>query len=153
MKDTKKISKTRRQRGYQWEDSIVKQFNSLDDWNSVRLGSPSNSLPDVMAINNNFYTILAIEAKSTVGNLVYVPQDQIERCLEWVDRFSIYHTRKVILAFKFGQIKGKRKLTTFYKIFPHQNLAPCEVKGDQYGNTWIRTDRWHEIEMEDLNIV
>ena len=80
--DYKKISKTRRQRGYQWEDTIVKRFNSLVDWNSVRLGSPSNTLPDVMAVNNNRSIIIAIEAKSGTSNDLRVPFDQIERCID-----------------------------------------------------------------------
>ena len=28
----KKIAKTRRQRGYQWEDTLVKRFNKMDGW-------------------------------------------------------------------------------------------------------------------------
>ena len=32
VKDYKKIAKTRRQRGYQWEDTLVKRFNSLEGW-------------------------------------------------------------------------------------------------------------------------
>jgi len=43
----KKIAKIRRQRGYHWEDTIVKRFNALDDWKAFRLGSPSLALPDV----------------------------------------------------------------------------------------------------------
>ena len=40
-KNNKKIAKTRRQRGYQWEDTLVKRFNSVENWKAFRLGSPS----------------------------------------------------------------------------------------------------------------
>ena len=43
----KKIAKTRRQRGYQWEDTLVKRFNKVDNWKAFRLGSPSVALPDI----------------------------------------------------------------------------------------------------------
>ncbi|SVD44508.1 uncharacterized protein METZ01_LOCUS397362, partial [marine metagenome] len=33
-----KIAKTRRQRGYHWEDTLVKRFNSLENWKAFRLG-------------------------------------------------------------------------------------------------------------------
>ena len=52
IKDYKKIAKTRRQRGYQWEDTLVKRFNSLEGWKAFRLGSPSVALPDVLVVNN-----------------------------------------------------------------------------------------------------
>ena len=39
--ENRKVSKTRRQRGYQWEDTLVKRFNALDSWKAFRLGSPS----------------------------------------------------------------------------------------------------------------
>ena len=29
-----KIAQTRRQRGYHWEDTLVKRFNSLENWES-----------------------------------------------------------------------------------------------------------------------
>ena len=44
-----KASKTRRQRGYQWEDTIVKRFRKTENWKAFRLGSPSVSLPDVIS--------------------------------------------------------------------------------------------------------
>ena len=113
MKDTKKINKTRRQRGYAFESSIVKKFNQSSYWIAKRLGSPSTNLPDVMGIDNSHKTIIALEAKSTAGNVVYVPQDQIERCEQWIKHFQLYEIKQVLLGFKFGQIKGKRKLKTF----------------------------------------
>ena len=46
--ENRKIAKTRRQRGYNWEDTVVKRFNKLDSWKAFRLGSPSVALPDIL---------------------------------------------------------------------------------------------------------
>jgi hypothetical protein len=51
--NNQKAAKTRRQRGYQWEDTIAKRFNCTENWKAFRLGSPSISLPDVLAVNTN----------------------------------------------------------------------------------------------------
>ncbi|MEM4253171.1 MAG: resolvase, partial [Candidatus Nitrosotenuis sp.] len=52
-KDNKKIARTRRQRGYHWEDTLVKRFNGLEDWKAFRLGSPSVALPDILAVSTS----------------------------------------------------------------------------------------------------
>ena len=86
-------------RGYHWEDTIVKRFNASDGWTALRLGSPSTSLPDIMAVSTKYDTLYAIEAKSgTVGSLP-VPIDQIERCKRINDIFDKYASRKIVLAF------------------------------------------------------
>ncbi len=100
-KNHRRAAHTRRQRGYHWEDTIVKRFNSTKNWNAFRLGSPSTALPDVLAVNTKESTIFSIEAKSGTTNLLPVPEDQIERCKKWIDTFDIYKKRKIILAFKF----------------------------------------------------
>ncbi len=114
----------RRQRGYQWEDTIVKRFNSAENWNAFRLGSPSIALPDVLAVNTRESSIFTIEAKSGTTNSLPVPEDQIERCLNWVETFDIYKKRKVILAFKFLSKKRiglrmyeNRELREFFKVW------------------------------------
>ena len=73
----KKIARTRRQRGYNWEDTLVKRFNSVKYWKAFRLGSPSVALPDVLAVNNPESIIFTIEAKSGTGTTLQVPFDQI----------------------------------------------------------------------------
>ena len=121
----KKIARTRRQRGYQWEDTLVKRFNSLDGWKGFRLGSPSVALPDILAVNSEKSMLFTIEAKSGTGTTLQVPFDQIQRCLKWVETFELYKTRQVIFAFKFSSKKristGKyerRQLREFYKVWP-----------------------------------
>ena len=120
----KKIAQTRRQRGYNWEDTLVKRFNKMENWKAFRLGSPSVALPDILCVNNVDSIIFTIEAKSGTGTTLTVPFDQIIRCLNWTNNFTVYKTRKVILAFKFLSKKRvgvgkyeKRELREFYKIW------------------------------------
>lgn len=141
-KNNKKIARTRRQRGYHWEDTIVKRFNGLKDWKAFRLGSPSVALPDVLAISTKKSTIFTIEAKSGTGNSLQVPFDQIIRCQKWTETFELYKKRNVILAFKFLSKKridiGKyesRELREFFKIWDSSlNITDyvCTYEGDTY---------------------
>jgi len=73
-----RVARTRRQRGYQWEDTLVKRFNAIKFWKAFRLGSPSVALPDVLTVNNVISTIFTIEANSGTGTTLHVPFDQIE---------------------------------------------------------------------------
>ena len=123
-KNNQKAAKTRRQRGYQWEDTIVKRFNSAENWKAFRLGSPSVGLPDVLAVNTENSTIYSIEAKSGTSTSLVVPFDQIERCLQWTKTFDIYKKRQVLLAFKFLSKKRiglrkyeSRELREYFKIW------------------------------------
>ena len=132
-KNHQKAVRTRRQRGYHWEDTIVKRFQSVDNWNAFRLGSPSTALPDVLAVNTKESTIFTIEAKSGTTSSLPVPADQIERCLKWINVFDIYDKRKVLLAFKFLSKKRtglrtyeSRELREFYKIWdPSLEATNC----------------------------
>ena len=101
--NNQKAAKTRRQRGYQWEGTIVKRFNSADNWKAFRLGSPSIALPDVLAVNTGNSTIFTIEAKSGTSTSLPVPADQIQRCLEWVKTFDIYKKEMYYLHSNFHQ--------------------------------------------------
>lgn len=138
----KKIARTRRQRGYNWEDTLVKRFNALEGWKAFRLGSPSVALPDILAVSTNANTIFTIEAKSGTGTTLHVPYDQIIRCLKWIHTFELYKTRKTIIAFKFLSKKrigtGKyehRQLREFYKIWDESNEITdfvCTYDGKTY---------------------
>ena len=110
--ENRKIARTRRQRGYQWEDTLVKRFNKMDQWKAFRLGSPSVALPDLLCVNNHDSKIFTIEAKSGTSTSLTVPFDQILRCMSWTDNFTIYNVRNVIFAFKFLSKKriGTRKI-------------------------------------------
>lgn len=138
----KRIARTRRQRGYNWEGTLVKRFNALDGWKAFRLGSPSVALPDILAVSTNANTIFTIEAKSGTGTTLHVPSDQIIRCLKWINTFELYKTRKMILAFKFLSKKrignGKyepRQLREFYKVWDESNEVldcVCTYEGQTY---------------------
>jgi len=152
-KNTKKTSKSnkkniraarkRRQRGYHWEDTLVKRFNELEGWKAFRLGSPSVSLPDILAVCTKDSTIFTLEAKSGTVSSLPVPSDQIERCLNWAKTFDIYKTRKVILAFKFLSKKRigidqyeSRQLREFFKVWDESKEimdCVCTYEGQTYG--------------------
>ncbi len=138
----KKIARTRRQRGYNWEDTLVKRFNSTEGWKAFRLGSPSVGLPDILAVSTDNSTIFTIEAKSGTSTTLRVPYDQIIRCMKWIDTFELYRTRKMVIAFKFMSKKriGKgeyehRELREYYKIW-NPAFVPtdfvCTYEGDTY---------------------
>ena len=155
-KDNKKIARTRRQRGYHWEDTIVKRFNALKDWKAFRLGSPSVALPDVLVVSTKNNTIFTIEAKSGTGTTLQVPFDQIIRCLKWTDTFELYGKRKVILAFKFLSKKridiGKyesRELREFFKVWDESlkiTDCVCTYEGDTFS---IENRKRSKISLED----
>jgi len=141
-KRNQKVQRTRRQRGYFWEDTLVKRFNALEGWKAFRLGSPSVALPDILVVSNQNSSILTIEAKSGTSDRLPVPFDQISRCLRWVDNFSLYKTRNVVLAFKFLSKKrvglGKyerRELREYYKVWDTSQPVVdcvCTYDGETY---------------------
>lgn len=137
-----RVARTRRQRGYNWEDTLVKRFNSVEGWKAFRLGSPSVGLPDILAVSTKENTIYTIEAKSGTSTTLHVPYDQIQRCLKWVHTLDLYGTRKVIIAFKFLSKKrigtGKyepRQLREYYKVWNESNHVTdfvCTYDGETY---------------------
>ena len=153
----KKTARIRRQRGYNWEDTLVKRFNSLQYWKAFRLGSPSVALPDVLAVNNPESMIFTIEAKSGTGTTLQVPFDQIERCLNWVDNFQVYKKREVILAFKFLSKKRigvgeyeKRELHEFYKIWD-KTKKPIDIVCTYDGKTYaLKNSKQKKLELIDF---
>jgi Holliday junction resolvase len=158
-KDNVKIARTRRQRGYHWEDTLVKRFNSLIDWKAFRLGSPSVALPDILAVSTKNSTIFTIEAKSGTTNSLVVPFDQVQRCLRWVNTFELYNTRKVVFAFKFlskkriglGQYE-KRELREYYKVW-NTSQEPVDFACNYDGTTYLLADGKRErIDLADYQM-
>ena len=108
------MSNIRARRGYAFERYMVELLNSAG-WKARRLGSPSVSLPDVLAIQNQSNTICAIECKSGINTSLTVPADQIARCMEIVDDLAAYENRLTVLAFKFvGRNRGRRLQHRFF---------------------------------------
>lgn len=145
-KKNEKSARMRRQRGYQWEDTIVKRFNNTKKWRAFRLGSPSIALPDVLAVNNDDSSIFSIEAKSGTSTSLVVPADQIERCLQWIKTFEIYKNRKVLLAFKFLSKKRtglgtyeSRELREFFKVWD-ENLKITDCVCGYDGRFFAKID-------------
>jgi Holliday junction resolvase len=93
-------------------------------------------LPDIIAVNNKTGTLLTIEAKSGTGDILYVPADQIQRCLLVNQMFSYYEKRHIVLAFKFmGKKRFKRKDQIVYegrRLVEHFKLANILSKRDEY---------------------
>lgn len=146
-------ARLRRQRGYHWEDTIVKRFNDQDNWRAFRLGSASNALPDILAVNTPAKTIYTIEAKSGTGTSLFVPAEQIERCMRWLKTFDIYKKRQVILAFKFLSKKRvdidvykSRELREFFKIWDEgTDITDCVCSYD--GQISIKIDGVEKAEI------
>jgi Holliday junction resolvase len=119
------LGNIRRSRGYSFEHTLVQRFNDKG-WHSRRLGGSSTGLPDIVAVNNDAGVLLTIEAKSGTSDILYVPQDQVERCRTIRNMFSVYPERHIILAFKFMSKKRfrrknktvyeSRKLVEYYKV-------------------------------------
>ena len=157
--DFKKIAKTRRQRGYQWEDTLVKRFNKMDNWKAFRLGSPSVALPDILSVNNEDSILYTLEAKSGTGTTLTVPFDQIIRCLNWTNNFEVYKIRHVILAFKFLSKKRigtgeyeKRELREFYKVWDPKK-TPIDMVCRYYGSTYaLREGKKMNLTLEDYEM-
>ncbi len=155
----KRIARTRRQRGYTWEDTLVKRFNGVDSWKGFRLGSPSVALPDILAVSNKNSTIYTIEAKSGTGTTLQVPADQVEKCRKWTDTFTVYQRRHVILAFKFlskkrigtGQYE-RRQLREFFKVWgPYTTPVDCVCTYD--GNTYsIKNGTRRRLVLKDIQM-
>lgn len=107
----------RSQRGKRFERDIEDEFNYVKNkqtgemvrtnWFAKVLGNASTKLPDLCIVNNIGDIMIAIEAKSTVGNMVYIPLDEIQRCESWVEMLSRYQTRHIVFAFKFGARRSK----------------------------------------------
>ena len=115
----------RRSRGYNFEHTLVRRLSS-GSWAARRLGGSSTGLPDIVAVNNTNGILLTIEAKSGTSDILYVPQDQLMRCMVIRNMFGIYPERHIVLAFKFMSKKRfrrknqtvyeTRKLLEYYKV-------------------------------------
>ena len=133
-------AKTRRQRGYQWEDTIVKRFKKTENWKAFRLGSPSVALPDVLAVNTEKSAIFTIEAKSGTSTTLPVPADQIERCLEWIKTFDIYKDKAYVNLAGIDLINQLMSFSPsyFYDKYKHISKEICEkLEIEETPSLWI----------------
>lgn len=159
VKFRKKTARTRRQRGYHWEDTLVKRFNAVSGWKAFRLGSPSVALPDILVVSTKNSSIFTIEAKSGTVSTLPVPKDQVERCLKWAQTFDIYNTRNVIFAFKFLSKKRvgvgeyeSRELREYYKVWDQTKEITdfvCTYEGKTYG---LKDSKRYELDLKDYKM-
>ena len=155
----------RRNRGYNYEHTLVQRLNN-GKWRARRLGGSSTGLPDIVAVNNDAGILLTIEAKSGTSDILYVPQDQIERCLVVRNMFGIYPQRHIILAFKFMNKKRfrrknqtvyeSRKLLEYYKVadvVTGMKVLPTIIKCTYDGKTSaILRNRRIRLEMPEYTM-
>jgi Holliday junction resolvase len=117
-------------------------------WHARRLGGSSTNLPDIIAVDNTQSILLSIEAKAGTSDNLYVPADQIERCLQIKNMFRKYKITHAVLAFKFMRKKRikqngengytKRKLLEYYKIVDvyAKRDPPAYIRCDYDGETY-----------------
>jgi len=82
-------------------------------------------MPDILAIKHSSRLVMAIEAKTGQGRHLYVPEDQVLRCMDMAQSFQPTFTGCVILAFRFQRITGKRKPVEYFR--PVGPLAPYRM--------------------------
>ena len=155
-----RASRTRRRRGYAWEDSLAKRISAVPGWRAFRLGSPSVGLPDVLAVRSRGRSLIVIEAKSGTGSSLSVPAEQVRRCLEWTRMLDAYDDRLVVLAFKFlskrrvgtASYEG-RQLREFYKVWD-AGRRPAECVCTYDGETYLvgARRRRRAVDLEDCRM-
>ena len=104
----------RRERGYAWESNLCRNINNIKGWEARRLGGTTTTMPDIIATHDSGL-ICGIECKSTSNNYAYVSGDQIIRCGEICNMFSLY-IPQTILAFKYTKNKEHKLKKTLYMI-------------------------------------
>lgn len=158
------LGNIRRSRGYNYEHSMVQRLNR-GPWQARRLGGSSTGLPDIVAVNNTDGILLTIEAKSGTSDILYVPQDQVARCIIVRNMFGIYPTRHIILAFKFMNKKRfrrqkqtiykSRKLLEYYKVadavadMKNIPIIKCTYEGKLYA---IGKTKTMSLDLPDYNM-
>ena len=136
---------------------------NIGDWCARRLGGSSAGLPDIVAVNNKKSVLLSIEAKSGTGDALYIPQDQIRRCILIQNMFGYYKRRYTIFAFKFMKIKSyvtkgqtvyePRELVEYYKSIEKVgniediSMIKCTYNGKTYE---LRNERFVESNLSEF---
>ena len=142
---------SRKSKGYTWE---VKVGQILKDKGFVveRLGGTTTELPDLVAHKDDVSLIIGIECKSVSGTLARVPVEQLQRCIDETQKWGLYKTKMIILAFQFGKF-GKvndsnyREKREYLKIWnmrkPIGNIS-CNYNG-------VIRRTYEKIELEDFS--
>lgn len=139
------MTNTKRSRGYAFEIFIVDVFSNYN-WMAKRLGGTSKHLPDIIATNNKESEILFIECKATSSNFTYIPHDEIKRCNDMIPMFGIYRQKQIVVAFKFREIKKKRKLKYYmfqlsFEDIDNVKSVTCNYDGKLKLNYYQKTGK------------
>ena len=84
---------------------------------------------------------------------MYVPGDQIERCVQWVASFAAYNMRLVLLAAYFGGTsKGKkpvRHILAYQYSLIHTEISSPDVRISREGNASIKgSEGWESFKLK-----
>lgn len=85
-------------------------------------------MPDIVAHKDASRLIIGIECKSVSGKYALVPAEQIQRCIDECNKWGLYQSKMVILAFrfmKFGVKKqtGYREKREYLKVWNFNNTV------------------------------
>lgn len=127
---------SRKSKGYNWE---IKVGQILKDKGFVveRLGGTTTEMPDVVAHKDDSKLIIGIECKSVSGMYAQVPTEQLQRCIDETEKWGLYESKMVILAFQFGKYdlkysEGYREKREYLKVwnfhYPVCNVS-CNYDG------------------------
>lgn len=162
-------NKLSRQRGYAFENWIVKEIGSYPYWGCRRLGGSSTGLPDVMAsyaktVPENKHAsimkwktiIMAIEAKEGEDNTLYVEREQIKRCYAAITAlWQSIDDKWILLAFKFlrnkTQYKARTQTLLRFILLPYVDIANWLVK--YYNSEYVKILFRYDIRKEELSII
>lgn len=164
-------NKKSRQRGYDFENWLVKEVSAYPYWGSRRLGGSSTGLPDVMMsfaelvpANNKedpdlkkWKTIIvATECKEGEDNYLYVEREQVRRAYAAITQlWQSIDDKWILLAFKFlrnkTQYKARTQTLQRYILIPYSEIA--EWLKQYYDTQYVKILFRYDIRKEELNIM
>ena len=163
-------NKKSRQRGYAFENWLVKEVSGYPYWGARRLGGSSTGLPDVMMSYaklikplpekdyQEFQSIIvATECKEGESNTLYVEREQVRRAYAAITAlWQSIDSKWILLAFKFlrnqTQYKARTQTLTRFVLIPYMDIYE-----------WLKsnTDKYKELKIlfrydivkEELSII
>lgn len=143
---------SRKSKGYNWEVKVKSIFEEKG-FVVERLGGTTTEMPDVVAHKDDSKLIIAIECKSVSGTLARVPFEQLQRCIDETQKWGLYDTKMVILAFqfaKFGKVgdvhyREKREYLKIWNWWESIGNISCNYNG-------VIRRTYEKIELEEFKI-
>ena len=159
-------NKKSRQRGYDFENWLVKEVSSYPSWGARRLGGSSTGLPDVMMsyakeeMHNSGMKwetiIVATECKEGESNTLYVEREQVRRAYAAITQlWQSIDTKWILLAFKFlrnkTQYKARTQTLIRFVLIPYSDIYEWLLKYQDNDN--IKIFFRYDIRKEELSII